>query len=93
MEVGEGVTLCADGVEITTPQAADLLNVSPPYIGGLADKGALPARMAGNQRRALWLHRGCSQGHLAADLQRAASREAWAPAVEATSFTTSGRAS
>jgi excisionase family DNA binding protein len=58
--------------EITTPQAADLLNVSPLYIGGLADKGALPARMAGNQRRALWLHRGCSQGHLAADLQRAA---------------------
>ena len=58
--------------EITTPQAADLLNVSPPYIGGLADKGALPARMAGNQRRALWLHRGCSQAHQAADLQRAA---------------------
>ena len=58
--------------EVTTPQATDLLNVSPLYIRGLADKGALPARMAGNQRRALWLHRGCSQGHLAADLQRAA---------------------
>jgi hypothetical protein len=60
--------------EITTPQAPDLPNVSPPYIGGLVDKGALPARMAGNQRRSLWPHGGCSQGQLAADLQRADDR-------------------
>jgi len=52
----KGVTLVRMEAEITTPQAADLLNVSPPYIGGLVDKGALPARMVRNQRRLLWRH-------------------------------------
>ena len=90
-DLGTGVTLVSMGAEITTLQAANLLNVSPPDIGSLVDKGALPERMAGNQRRSLWLHRGCSQGQLAADLQRQPTGEACAPAVQTTSFRASGK--
>jgi hypothetical protein len=38
MGAGKGVTLVPMEAEITTPQAADLLNVPPPYIGASLTK-------------------------------------------------------
>jgi excisionase family DNA binding protein len=51
MADGNAVSVTPMKPEITTQQAAELLNVSRPFVVGLVDKGALPARMVGNQRR------------------------------------------
>ncbi len=48
---GKAVSLVAVDAEITTQQAAAILNVSRPFVVGMIDKGLLPARMVGNQRR------------------------------------------
>lgn len=52
-EVGKGhaVTVVPSETELTTQQAADLLNVSRPFVVGMIEKGQLAARMVGNQRR------------------------------------------
>ena len=49
MGEGKQVTVQTAGKELTAQQAADLLNVSPPYLASLVDTGVLPARMAGDQ--------------------------------------------
>ena len=51
MADGKAVSLLPVEPEITTQQAANLLCVSRPYLVGMIEKGELPARMVGNQRR------------------------------------------
>lgn len=48
---GNAVSLVSVESEVTTREAAALLNVSRPHVIGMIDKGLLPARMVGNQRR------------------------------------------
>ncbi len=48
---GKAVSLVAVDADVTTQQAATILNVSRPFVVGMIDKGLLPVRMVGNQRR------------------------------------------
>jgi excisionase family DNA binding protein len=51
MGTGRGVTIIPENTELTTVEAAGVLNVSRPFLIRLLEEGAIPFRKVGKHRR------------------------------------------
>jgi len=51
MAAGRGISLIPENAELTTVEAAEVLNVSRPYLIKILTEGALPYRKVGKHRR------------------------------------------
>jgi len=51
MATGQGITLISENTELTTNQAAEILNVSRPFLIKLLEEGKIPHRKVGKHRR------------------------------------------
>ena len=51
MAAGRGISLIPENAELTTVEAAEVLNVSRPYLIKILSEGALPYRKVGKHRR------------------------------------------
>jgi excisionase family DNA binding protein len=51
MAAGRGIAIIPENAELTTVEAAEVLNVSRPFLIKLLDEGAIPYRKVGAHRR------------------------------------------
>lgn len=68
---GRSIIVMPDDRELTTQQAADMINVSRPHVVELLDQGALPHHKVGTHRRVSLRNLATYRAHRAAEAEAA----------------------